>query len=144
MRRSAEMLEEMTDPIRKAVGLPIGPQGAYFVGARDDFGSPSILSYSDQPDDQPSLWCQWVPNEAGTAIEWNGADKFHHFVEWLEYLLKHFLKPWGYTVNGKVRWKDDGVEWSEKDQELMPCVEHGEIVVRDNVIEVKSSISWLR
>jgi len=25
-------------------------------------------------------------------------------VEWLEYLISHFIEPWGYTLNGSVTW----------------------------------------
>lgn len=144
MKRSANMLANVSDPLRKAVGLPIGPEGAYFVGAREDHDSPNVINSNEPPIEQPGLYCQWVPNEAGTAIEWNGGDKFYFFVEWLEYLIKHFLQPWGYKVNGKMRWKDDeAVEWSESAKDFRPCVEQGEIVVVDNNIEVKRSMKWL-
>ena len=54
-------------------------------------------------------WCKWVPTEDGCAIEWNGAEKFYDYVEWLEYLIEHFLGPWGYLLNGTVSWQgEDG------------------------------------
>jgi hypothetical protein len=35
---------------------------------------------------------------------WDGNEKFYHYAEWLEYLIGHFLAPWGYTLNGTVKW----------------------------------------
>jgi hypothetical protein len=49
--------------------------------------------------------CDWAPTKDGIAIEWNGSEKFYDYGEWLEYLLREFLVPWGYTVNGKVTWQ---------------------------------------
>lgn len=44
-------------------------------------------------EDDPSYYCQWVPTEDGTAIEWNGDEKFYGSVEWMKHLINHFLKP---------------------------------------------------
>ncbi len=51
-----------------------------------------------------SYYCQWMPTEDGTGIEWDGVEKFRHYSEWLDYLISHFLKPWGYVLNGSVQW----------------------------------------
>ena len=56
-------------------------------------------------DGKPPHWyCQWVPTEDGSGIEWDGNEKFYYFEEWMEYLISHFIKPWGYVLNGSVRW----------------------------------------
>lgn len=52
----------------------------------------------------PSIYCQWVPAEDGTGLEWDGVEKFYYYTEWLEYLVAHFFKPWGYVLNGSVEW----------------------------------------
>lgn len=117
----------LPDPIRKAVGLPLGLGGGYFVGATGWAGqdeSPDILDYNSPPDEQPGLWCQWVPNEDGTAIEWNEIEKFYDYIEWLEYLITHFLAPWGYTLNGEVTWEGED------------STDLGKIVVNNNTIQV--------
>ena len=49
-------------------------------------------------------YCQWKPTEDGAALEWDGVEKFRHYAEWLEYLTEHFLKPWGYVLNGSAQW----------------------------------------
>ena len=70
-------------------------QGPYFVD-RSGFagqGNEGVTDYNRPPDGQPGLWCQWVPTEDGTAIEWNGVEKFYGAPEWMKYLIDHFLKP---------------------------------------------------
>ena len=128
MERKQTIASTLPDPIRKAVGLPIGKQGAYFVGGGGDFGQgtdASIINSNGAPDGQPGLWCQWVPNDEGTAIEWNGGEKFYHYVEWINYLINNFLKPWGYTINGEVSFR--GEDFSD-------C---GTIVANNNSIAVR-------
>jgi hypothetical protein len=141
MRRDAEKAELLPDPIRIAAGLPIGYEGAYYVGGdgyrgqdRDD----SVIDGNDPPgsvslpvDDfsdipvrlnrekeinnlgatlglaQPGLWCQWVPSHDGSFIEWDGGEKFYAYLPWIEYLIDHFIGPWGYKLNGTVEWSGE-------------------------------------
>lgn len=127
MLRDPVKCETMLDPYRKAVGLPIGIDGEYFVGASGFAGQVrdgSILDYNEPPSTQPGLWCQWIPSEDGIAIIWDGGEKFYNYVEWLEYIIKNFLEPWGYKVNGEVKWT------GEEPYDL------GIIRVTDNVVEV--------
>lgn len=122
MKRDASLAEKMDDPLRMAVGLPIGTEGAFFVGGTGSFGQgrdSSILNYNSPPADQPGLWCQWVVNDAG-ELEWSGMEKFYHYVEWLEYLIANFFGPWGYKLNGSIKYQ--GEERGD----------HGTIVVDEN------------
>jgi len=119
MKRDPVKTEQRPDPVRLAVSLPVGPDGGYFVGASGDFGqehrpgppwggtADDLLDFNREPDGQPGLWCQWVPTEDGTGIEWNGTEKFYSYEEWLKYIIEHFLKPWGYVLNGSVKWKGE-------------------------------------
>lgn len=75
----------------------------------------------------PGIWCQWVPTEDGEGIQWDGAEKFYCYDEWLVYLIEHFLKPWGYVLNGKVSW--EGENHSDV----------GVIYVKDNKVEAVQS-----
>jgi hypothetical protein len=74
-----------------------------------------------------SIYCQWMPTEDGTGLEWDGAEKFYDYVEWLEYMVSHFIKPWGYTLNGSVTWTSAIYEPAR-----------GTIHVQDNHISVTS------
>ena len=105
--RDAAKAALLPDPIRLAAGLPIGEDGAYFVGSIDNSGQDndaSVLNYNSSPGQQPGLWCQWTPSKDGSEIEWDGDEKFYHYEEWLTYIIGHFLMPWGYVLNGDVEW----------------------------------------
>ena len=66
--------------------------GPYFVdGDEQDNGPDVIYDHNSPPEGQPGLWCHWVPNDDGTAIEWDGGEKFNHSAEWMAYLIEHFL-----------------------------------------------------
>lgn len=127
MSRDPAIAATLPDPKREAVGLPIGPQGAYFVGGRGDFGQDndeSVLNNNREPSGQPGLWCQWVPTADGSGLEWDGNEKFYDYEEWLGYIVTHFLKPWGCTLNGCVEWEGEEEE------------DTGAIGVINNVIRV--------
>lgn len=127
VKRDSEKAARMDDPERLILNLAVGPQACYFVGGlsfagqdRDD----SILDYNKPPAGQPGLWCHWVPAEDGQGIEWDRGEKFYEYVDWLRYLVKHFLQQWGYVLNGDVAWSGEA---------------HGDtgiIRVVNNVIEV--------
>ena len=141
MCRDVSQLVGRPDPLRLEVGLPLGFEGEYYIGVgtryRDDecgvvdHNAPPGASHTGRwrggeglpCEGQPGLWCQWVPSEDGLEISWDGSEKFYMYVEWLEYLVKHFLKPWGYVLSGAVEWV--GEERSDQ----------GRILVRDNVIQ---------
>lgn len=113
MTRDPSIASTLPDPVRDAVGLPIGPQGAYFVGGQGDFGQDndaSVVNYNREPIGQPGLWCQWTPTDDGTRIEWDGGEKFYEYEEWIQYIITHFLQPWGCTLNGCVEWEGEHEE----------------------------------
>lgn len=127
MKRAAEMTNDMPDVRRKAVGLPIGEDGEYFAGDPDRYGqtqSADILNYNSPPGRQPGLWCQWVPNEDGTAIVHDCGEKFYEYKDWIKYLVERFIKPWGYVLNGRIDW------WGEDRDDI------GRIVIVDNHVEI--------
>ena len=70
----------------------------------------------------PNSYCQWVPSRDGLGIEWDGNEKFYYYVEWLEYIIEHFLKPKGYVLNGAVPYQgeemDDMGQLEVKDNEV--------------------------
>lgn len=134
MKRDPKIAETLPDPIRKAVGLPIGEQGEFFVGNSNDGDlgqteDKSVLDYNNHPSTQPGLWCQWVPNSDGTAIEWDGGEKFYSYIEWINYIIKNFMKPWGYKLSGQVQWR--GEDWCDM----------GKIDIKKNVVKVKENLT---
>lgn len=128
MKRSESKVAELPDPIREAVGLPVGKDGGYFVGGTGFMGQDndaSVLDHNYEPNGQPGLWCQWVPNEDGTCIEWDGGEKFYEYVPWIKYIISNFLQPWGRTLNGVVSFR--GEDFNDV----------GDIVITNNEVAVK-------
>ena len=145
VRRDPRKAELLPDPLRVAVGLPIGVDGAYYVGGGEyggGWGDDTVVDHNEPPGMQsfrdyipehpisdaehieryraysnaihearmqgivqPSLWCQWTPTDDGRAIVWDRGEKFEEHWSWLDYLLRHFLIPWGYVVTGRVDWE---------------------------------------
>jgi hypothetical protein len=128
VKRKQTVASKMADPVRIAAGLPIGKQGAYFVGGLGFAGQDddaSVIEGNTPPDGQPGLWCQWVPSNDGTAIVWDGSEKFYNYVEWIKYLVENFIKPWGYVLNGEVEWSGDDAD------------DRGLICIDNNVVKIK-------
>lgn len=128
MRRYSEVLVKFEDPLRLAVGLPLGVQGEFFVNAEGFRGQErdaSVIDYNLPPETQPGLWCQWVVNDAGTELAWDESEKFYNYIDWLAYLIDSFFKPWGIKLNGEVDWQ--GAEDDDA----------GTILVKDNDIVIR-------
>lgn len=108
MKRDVKKLTEVFGPGE------YGTEGEYFVAgsgfAGQDYDA-TIIDYNQPPMTQPGLWCQWTPNEDGTQLEWDGGEKFYNYVEWLQYLIENFFKPWGVQLNGEVEWR--GEDWDD-------------------------------
>ena len=127
MRRDVTKL----DPNANAnVGLGLGDQGAYYVGGGGFMGQDvdsSVIGGNTPPDGQPGLWCQWIPDEDNdSAIVWDEGEKFYEYDRWIVYIIEHFLKPWGYTLNGEVVWHGEGPS------------DIGMICVKDNEVTLRS------
>ncbi len=128
-----------------------GNDGEYFVGGKGHAGQdrddsiidfntpPGQLDYLNTPDFgerwkenelrkiegkcQPGLWCQWMVGD-GYVLQWDGGEKFYHYVEWLSYLISHFFEPWGIKLTGEIEWVGEDSE------------DRGKIVVENNDIAV--------
>ena len=105
-----------------------GENGEYFVGGTGYHGQgqdDSIQNYNGSPTSQPGLWCQWVLTEDGESLEWDGGEKFYSYIEWLEYMIKHFFEPKGHKLNGEIQWygEDQG--------------DVGTIYVKDNKVQTE-------
>lgn len=76
-------------------------RGPYFVSGSGSFGQgidPDVLDEGRRhPPEQPGKWCQWVPSDDGTRIEWDQGEKFYDADHWMAYLIDTFFKP-GATV----------------------------------------------
>lgn len=131
--RFLELLNNTRRMGRKNIDDAFGIQGEFFVFEdpnskqyiKDFFPgieipNPTIIDFNRPPSTQPGLWCQWRPTKNGNAIKWDGKDKFYNYTEWLVYIIHKILKPNGYVLNGKLKYKG---EWKG---------DYGEIEVKDN------------
>lgn len=57
------------------------------------YESPEEMDHNRAASGQPGLWCHWIPNQDGTAIVWDGGEKFYDSLEWMQYLIDHFIGP---------------------------------------------------
>lgn len=116
----------------------LGFQGTYYVG---DVKNPSrrtldthraldrqfnyIIDYNMPPAGVPGLWCDWALNAEGNAVVWSGAEKFYNAVAWIKFLIIHFFQPWGYKLNGTMKWQGEDAD------------DAGTIIIVDNVVTTK-------
>ena len=124
-------LKKLSETRRMArrVDAKYGVEGEFYVdGNGDGFRDATVININRQPKTQPGLWCHWVPTEDRLHIEWNGAEKFYNYIEWMEYLISKVLAPRGYVVNGDVKWR--GEEFDDT----------GVIEVHDNIVMGKRLI----
>jgi hypothetical protein len=106
-RSKVKVLRSVIDPSRHLVELPLGPEADYFVNYRwfQENSDYVAIDYNRPPSGQPSLWCPWIPTADGTGIQWKPESPCQHYLPWLQYLIDHFLGPWGYEVRGRVCWQ---------------------------------------
>ena len=123
------------------LGPEFGLNGEFYVGHHQDFTGkyagqverdfPGLVEYNTPPCTQPGLWCQWRPSDDGMEIEWDGGEKFYDYNIWLKYIIKNFLQPKGYVLNGEVQWEgedrgDSGIIFV-KDNMVNPVSKEDEI-----------------
>lgn len=116
-----------TRRMRRNVDAKYGVEGEFYVDGTGFAGQDrdaTVIDGNAPPSTQPGLWCQWVPNEDGTAIQWDGGEKFYDYVAWLDYLITKILKPAGYKLTGEVTWQ------GEDSNDI------GKIVVKNNKVRV--------
>lgn len=113
MKRDGAKTAHLPDPLREAAQLPLGREAEFYVGGHTlerQSRSEDVVDRNNPPESQPSLWCHWCPSEDRKGIEWNGAEKFYAYEDWLEYLRSKFLTPWGYKLSGSVGWLGEDLE----------------------------------
>ena len=80
--------------------------------------------------ERPSGSCAWEPTPDGGGIQWTEDTKVYDYDEWLRYLIAHFLEPWGYVVNGEVRYS------GESDSDA------GVITIAQNVVAMRNTVTY--
>ena len=100
------------------------------LGNKGEYFAPISRCYGQENDGtcindsvHPGYWCQWVIDDNNELV-WDEGEKFYNYVDWLEYLIKHFFAPNGYVLNGEVEFQ--GEEYDD----------FGTITVTDNAVEI--------
>jgi hypothetical protein len=71
-------------------------KGPYFVDGSGYAGQghdADVIDHNRPSPGQPGLWCQWLPNDDGSALVWDEGEKAYDMAEWLEWVIDHLLKP---------------------------------------------------
>lgn len=129
MQRDPVKAAAMPDPIRVAAGLPMGEEACFFVGGTggktwEDYDD-AVTDGNRPPQGQPGLWCCWEPSNDRCHFTPHN-DHNRNYMEWLEYVVETFLRPWGYVLRGEIKWQGDDP------------LDRGTIVASGNRIEVFS------
>lgn len=107
-----EFLKKFADTrrMKRDLGPEYGVEGEFYVDGGGFAGQDredNVINSNSPPSTQPGLWCQWVPTEDGMGIEWDGGEKFYHYVDWIKYIISNFLQPKGYELNGEVYFQGE-------------------------------------
>lgn len=63
--------------------------------------------YNQLADGLPSFYCQWKVSDDRREIVWDGGEKFYGYIQWLEIIIDHFLRPNLYVLNGEMEWQGE-------------------------------------
>lgn len=111
-----------------------GEEGAYYTFPDEESIQLTIrelMDYNIASRVCPSLWCNWSVTDDGKYLMWDGGEKFYRYTEWLEFLLEHFLAPWGYVLNGGVEFCD------EHDKMGSITIEKNNVSVQDTEVHIE-------
>jgi hypothetical protein len=150
VKRDVALLEKWRDPLREAVGLPLGLEGAYYVAVDiyDDKDS-TVLEYNEPPQEQPRLWCSWEPSADGKFYVWIDGDKNYAYDAWLDYVIAHFFNPWHYKLSGKIECFEYYNKYfppnDEGEEEIaMRYVEKSELIIKDDNIVIENFLGTFK
>jgi len=146
LKKDGILLDISTIPDNRTAAQIYGEQGQFFahpkgedrIGVIDYNRPPGQISTTDFFKDwhtneklkkegncQPGLWCSWIISPDRNYLEWNGAEKFYDYVEWLQYLITNFFQPWGIKLNGQIKWSGED------------HTDVGIITVKNNIVTTK-------
>ncbi len=114
MKRNSQLCEKVFDPVRLAVGLPVGIEGEFCVFAAGHAGQEhdsTIIDYNSHPKTQFSLWNDWTCTADGNYIQWSDSEKFYSYFEWLVYICNNILNHFeGRYLEGTVFYQGEEEE----------------------------------
>jgi hypothetical protein len=122
--------------------------GPYFVNGSGSMGQgqdSDIIDYNEPSKGQPSLWCQWVPDEDGENIVWDGNEKFYESDKWMKYLIEHFIgsTPRAADVDDEYSFFKGHICNGEIEAQGEDPDDRWKLIVKNNVVTVKKAkVVW--
>lgn len=125
MKRDTKVLARLLGITEKECIYKYGEDGKNYFDYIDmgQRFTEDVLNYNFPPSNQPGLWCSWRLGEDNSSIEWNGAEKFYNYVQWMKYIVNELVDR-DYKMNGVISWK--GEDRSDS----------GKIIVEDSKVNV--------
>lgn len=122
-------------------------KGPFFIGGSGFAGQgrdPDVIDSNSPHPTQPDLWCDWMPTANGSALVWNGTEKFYNSATWMQYLINTFLtadsgpEPTGWHIPDEfAHFTRDHVLNGVIEAQGEDPEDHWGLVVRDNVVATK-------
>ena len=120
-KRDPEIVKQLDPDWKKhilahGVEDDLGPDGVFYLSPdRSDSYSTHARTtrhtdYNAVAESAPGLWCQWIPTRDNIGIEWDYGEKFYDYEEWINWLIKNFFRPNGYTLSGRVSFCGESFE----------------------------------
>ena len=69
----------------------------------------------NRADEQPPGCCDWEPCPHGCCLSWNGREKFHAGMVWMEFLIDHLLRPGAFAkgrADARLAASRSTTEWT--------------------------------
>jgi len=86
--------------------IPSGPVIAELLALTGEKGTKASKALP------PDSYCQWELTRDCLHIQWDGGEKFYNYIEWLQFIITHVLKPDGVSISGEVKF--DGEEFGDQ------------------------------
>ncbi len=95
--RHEERIASRPDPLREAVGLAVGADGAFYTGDLQGESDETVANWNYPADPVPSLYSAWTVSEDGARL--TGRDQASYPTVWLEVFVE-ILVGWGGAFRG--------------------------------------------
>jgi hypothetical protein len=119
---------------------------------RDDGPGTATDDYNEPAEGQPDLWCPWTPSCEGNCLAiQNDGQKVDAPVEWLKYVVAHFLRPKAKAASSGLADFDDftfdhrvsgAVAMFREDTGALTAIRSNGLSVTEQVLAPGEPMSW--
>lgn len=85
----------------------LGEYGEYYADPSNAFAMPNENIIQKNV---PGYYCEWYMPDTGTLMHNDGTDYYQDYQNWLFFLLRNFIIPDHYILNGSVYWNGEDTE----------------------------------